>query len=295
MIDFINYISDALIKCKIVREKSGKIDLEALWANEQIKSILGVNANDILNKKMTVMFPAMSTSLFDWPKILSETAMTNDHKVIEQYVSPIEKYLRLSVFGYEDDCFYVAMQDLTDKKAFRRILLEKDREIKHLESELKARANVDMLTKLYNLQFVTDCINNSISSYKEEDVNFCLLLIDIDDFNKINLNFGINTGDVLLKDVANILSSVARKIDVVGRYGNDKFIILLNNVDIDIAKITAGRIKMEIENYDLNLVIGISICGALVEYSGESLEELIEKAEILLSKAQSMGKGIMLS
>lgn len=295
MIDFINYISDAIIKCKIVREESGKIDLEVLWSNEQIKYIISVNVNDILNKKMTAIIPAMSNSLFDWPKILSETAMTNDHKIIEQYVSPIEKYLRLSIFGYEDDCFYIAMQDLTEKKVFRRIMLEKDREIKLLESELKERANVDMLTKLYNLQFVTGCINNSITSYKEEGVNFCLLLIDIDDFNKINLNFGINTGDILLQDVSRILSSVARKIDVVGRYGNDKFIILLNNVDIDIAKITAGRIKVEIEKYDLNLVNGISICGALVEYSGESIEELIEKAEILLNKAQSIGKGIMLS
>ncbi|MDW5300052.1 MAG: GGDEF domain-containing protein [Sedimentibacter sp.] len=295
MMIFKNYISDALIKFKIIREKSGKIDLEVLWSNEQIKSIMGMNEYDIINKKITALFPGMHNSLFDWPKILSEAAMTNNHKVIEQYVSTFEKYLRLSIFGYKDDCFYIAIQDLTYKKTFRRTLLEKDREIKHLGSELKARANEDVLTKLYNLQFVVECIRNSILCYKEEGVNFCLLLIDIDDFNKINLEHGINTGDILLQDVAHILSSVARKIDVVGRYGNDKFIILLNNMDIDIAKISAGRIKMEIEKYDLNLVNGISICGALLEYSGELLEELMENAELLLSKAQSMGKGILLS
>ncbi|MFA9423761.1 MAG: hypothetical protein ACERLG_09295, partial [Sedimentibacter sp.] len=73
------------------------------------------------------------------------------------------------------------------------------------------------------------------------------------------------------------------------------FILILNNVDIDIAKILAGRIKMEIEKYESNFVSGISVCGSLVEYTGESLEEFLDKAETLIDKAQSMGKGTMLS
>ncbi len=295
MMEFLDYISDSLIKCKIVLEKSGKTELEILMVNKQAESIIGASAKDIINKKMTVIFPKLNDSLFEWPKILSEAAMTNDHKVIEQYVVPLEKYLRISIFGYEEGCFYIAMQDITEKKAFKRNMLEKEREIKLLESELKSRANVDILTKLYNLQFITDSINNSISSYMEEGANFCLLLIDIDDFNKVNLKHGINAGDNLLKDVAKMLSSVARKIDVVGRYGNDKFILILNNVDLDIGKLLANRIKMEIEQYDSNLIRGISICGSLVEYNGESIEEFLCKSEKLIKKAQAMGKGTVLS
>ena len=105
----------------------------------------------------------------------------------------------------------------------------------------------------------------------------------------------MNKADIMLQDVAKILSSNARKIDVVGRYGNDKFVIILNNVDIDIAKIMMERIKMEIENYSLNYENKLSICGSLVEYEGETIEELIERSESLLRKAQSMGKGIILS
>ncbi len=295
MKEFAEYISDGIIQCKIVRDKSGKIDIVAIFANKQSEAITGKKVEEILNKAMTEVYPVISDSIFNWPQILSEAAMTSDHKIIEQYVAGFEKYVRLSIFGFEEDTFYLAMTDLTEQKQTKRLLLEKNREIKFLENELKSRANVDPLTKLYNFQFINECIKNSVASYKEEGVNFCLISIDIDDFKKINLLFGMNKADIMLQDVAKILSSNARKIDVVGRYGNDKFILILNNVDIDIAKIMMERIKMEIEHYSLSYDNNLSICSSLVEYEGETIEELIGRSESLLRKAQTMGKGIILS
>jgi len=101
---------------------------------------------------------------------------------------------------------------------------------------------------------------------------------------------------MVLQDVALILTLAARKIDVVGRYGNDKFIMILNNVELDIAKIIVEKVKMEIGRYDLNISNNtIHASGAVVEYRGETLEEFVEKAEELLKKAQAMGKGKILS
>jgi diguanylate cyclase (GGDEF)-like protein len=296
MIEFSNYISDAMIKCRVVRGETGKVDLFVIFCNDKVENITGFKPDVLLEQNMTMLFPKHSDSLFDWPRIICEAAMTNEHKIIEQYFPTFEKYLRLSIFGYKDDTFYIAIQDVTEKKEIRRIVLEKDRQIRLLESEIKSRANVDMLTNLYNFQFMIDCINNSIASYKDEGVNFCMLIIDIDDFKTFNLNYGINTGDKVLQDYARILSSVVRKIDIAGRYENDKFIVVMNNVDIDIAKLMVEKVKMETKNYNLNINnTKLSTCGALVEYSGETIEELFSKAEALLVKAQSMGKGIILS
>lgn len=295
MKDFADYISDGIVQCKIVKNDAGKIDILAIFANKQSEAITGRPVKDILNKKMTEVYPVISESLFNWPQILSEAAMTSDHKIIEQYVAGFEKYVRFSIFGFENDTFYLAMQDLTEQKQTKKTLLEKNREIKFLENELKSRANIDPLTKLYNFQFINECIKNSVVSYKEEGVNFCLISMDIDNFKKINLLYGMQKADIMLQDVAKILSSNARKIDVVGRYGNDKFVIILNNVDLDIAKIMMERIKMEIENYSLNYESKLSVCSSLVEYEGETIEEFIERSESLLKKAQSMGKGIVLS
>ncbi len=101
---------------------------------------------------------------------------------------------------------------------------------------------------------------------------------------------------MVLQDIAALLSLAARKIDVVGRYGNDRFIMILNNVELDIAKIIVEKVKTEINKYDLNISKkNIQVSGALVEYRGEKLEIFIEKGEDLLKKAQAMGKGIILS
>ncbi len=245
---------------------------------------------------MTEVFPNLSDSIFDWPKILCEAAMTNEHTIIEQYINVFEKFVKFNIFGFKDDTFYIMIQDLTHKREIRRIILEKDRQIKHLENEVKSRASIEPLTNLYNFQFITDCLKHSIESYKDEGTAFCVLLIDIDDFKEFNLKHGMETGDMVLQDVAHILSLSARKIDVVGRYGNDKFIMILNNVELDIAKIVVEKVKMEISRYDLNISKNsIQVSGAVVEYRGETLEGFIEKAEELLEKAQAMGKGRILS
>lgn len=292
---YLDYISDAIVQFRMVKNESGNRDIKVIYANKQTESIIGRPLEDVLYKNVTEVFPEIMGSIFDWPKILSEAAMTSDYKVIEQYVTGFEKYIRFNVFGLEDSTFYVAMQDMTEEKEMKRRLLEMEREIKHLENDLKSRANVDMLTKLYNFQFLNECIKSSILNYKEEGINFCLLVLDIDDFKKMNMICGMNKADLILQDVAHILSSNARKIDVVGRYGNDKFMIILNNVDIDIAKVMTERIIDEIETYNTSLDYKLSVCGSIVEYAGESIEKFVEKSENLTTKAQSMGKGIILS
>lgn len=295
MKEFVDYMSDGFVKCKMIQDEE-KFDIEAIYVNKQLESITNKTSEELIGKRMTEVFPTLKDSIFDWPKILCEAAMTSEHTVIEQYINAFEKFVEINIFGYNKGIFYMIFMDITHKREIRRILLEKDRQIQHLEREVKSRANIEPLTNLYNFQFVTDCIKHSIESYKEDGTEFCLFLVDIDDFKKFNLKYGIDIGDRILQDVAQILSLSARKIDVVGRYGNDQFIMVLNNIDLDIAKVIIERIKMDINRH--NLGIGkteIYISGGLVEYRGESLEEFIKKGEEILEKAQAMDKGTILS
>lgn len=297
MREFSEYISDAFVQCELVY-KDGKFDIVAIYANKQLEGITNRTLDQLIDHKMTEIFPNLRDSIFDWPKILCESAMTSDHTAIEQYVNAFEKFVKFNVFGFDTDTFYMTIQDITHKREIRRLILTKDRQIQHLEDEIKSRASIEPLTNLYNFQFVTDCIKNSILSYKEEGTQFCLLLLDIDDFKDFNLKYGMDNGDMVLQDVARMLSISARKIDVVGRYGNDQFIMIINNVELDLAKIIIERIKMDLNSYNLNLNLGnnnINASGAVVEYRGESLEKFIEKAEELSKKAQTIGKGTILS
>jgi len=227
MKEYLDYLSDAIVQCRIAINDEGKADLVAVYANKPTEYIVNKPVEDILNKKFKDIFPVVLNSIFDWPKILSEAAMTSDHKVIEQYVSGFDKFIRFSIFGFDQDTFYVAMQDLTEKKEMKRLLLEKNREIRHLENEIKAKANIDMLTKLYNFQFINESIKSSITSYREEGISFCLLVLDIDDFKKINDTFGHHKGDLVLTQAGQILSACTRKEDVIVRFGGDEFCIWL--------------------------------------------------------------------
>jgi len=294
---FFDYISDAAIKCKIIRRTdSDRTDLQIIYANKQTESITNLSNEDIINNNFLDIFPKMADTLFNWPKIFIETAMTNDSKIIEQYFVPFEKYLKFNVFGYEDDCFDIIITDLTERKEIKRKLLVRDRQIKHLEDEIKSSANIDTLTRLYNYQFIVDSISNSIESYNEESDNFCLLLIDIDNFKKINELHGIKAGDIVLQEMGLLFSSIARKIDVIGRYGKDEFLIIFNNLDIDIAKIIVEKIKQGVEKHIVKPIDSkISISGALLEYDGEAIELLLNKLENKLLKAKSMGKGTIIS
>lgn len=294
---FFDHISDAAIKCKIIKqEDSGKNDLQIIFANKQLESITNVPNNLVINNNFTEVFPKFNDSLFDWPKIFSEAAMTNDSKIIEQYFVPFEKYLRFNIFGYKAGYFDIIITDLTEKKEIKRQLLIRDRQIRHLENELKLRANVDMLTNMYNFQFLIDSISNSIESYKEEGSNFCLLLIDIDGFKDINQKHGIKIGDAILQEIALLLSSLARKIDVAGRYGDDEFLVIFNNLDIDISKLMVERLKQDLEKHTIRLINSkINVYGALIEYGGETIEVLLDKLEKMIEKASSIGKGTIIS
>lgn len=294
---FFDFISDAAIKFRIVmREDTGKLDLQAVYANKQTELITDISNELLINNYITDVIPKLNDSIFDWTKILTEAAMTNESKIIEQYFVAFEKYLRLNIFGYNDGSFNVIVTDITEKKEFRRRILEKNRQIEHLETELKATANVDMLTKLYSFQFITDSVIDSIQGYKEEGTSFCILLVDVDNFKDINQAYGLKAGDKVLQNIGQILGTVARKIDIAGRYGNDKFIILLNNLQLDIAKIIAEKIKEEIRKHSVKFHdFEISVSGALVEYNGESVETLLTEIETKMEKAKTLGRGTIIS
>lgn len=293
---FFDYISDAAIKCRIVlREDNGKIDLQAIYANKKTEFITNVPNEAIINRNMTDVFPKMNDLIFDWPKIFSETAMTNEIKTIEQYFVAFEKYLKFSIFGYDDGCFDLLINDLTEKKEFKRQLLERDRQIKHLQVELKEKANVEMVTKLYNFQFTIDCLRQSIENYKDEKITFCMFILDIDDFKSINRTYGIDTGDEILQNLAYVLKSNARKIDVPGRLEKDRFILVFNHIDIDIAKIMVEKIKHDISKQIKLSDYEVSVSGSLIEYNGQTIENLLFEGEEKLKKAKSLGRGSILA
>lgn len=134
------------------------------------------------------------------------------------------------------------------------------------------------------------------SLFLRDKTPFTLLMIDIDNFKKINDQQGHIAGDNILKWLGQHLKNTFRKIDIIGRYGGEEFIILLPQSTLKTAKEKALKLK---ENIDTSLVpsientrIHLTVSLGVVEVStyDHSLMELVSRVDNLLYKAKNKGK-----
>lgn len=160
------------------------------------------------------------------------------------------------------------------------------------QSTLPKLAHYDELTSLPNRIFFNEILNKSISHAKRHHTISALLLIDINDFKIINVAYGNEIGDLVLKEIANRLSNSLRSEDILARLEGDEFIILLNgigqakfasSVAEKIINICANPFKIEDKVLQIKISIGISI----YPNDGDSLEDLLKHADKALITAKS--------
>ena len=121
----------------------------------------------------------------------------------------------------------------------------------------RSDAITDPLTGLFNIRHFTDCVEERIrqagQNAGDEAASFAVLCLDLDSFKPINDNFGHQRGDRVLSDVAQLLTSLVGKSDVVSRYGGDEFLILLNTAAPGEAAQTARCVQEAVAAYDPQL------------------------------------------
>jgi len=92
-------------------------------------------------------------------------------------------------------------------------------------------ATKDYLTKLYNRHYITARLREMELDYQRTKEKFCVMILDIDYFKKVNDTYGHLVGDKVLIDVANNIKDSCRASDIVGRWGGEEFLIILPRID----------------------------------------------------------------
>jgi len=157
-------------------------------------------------------------------------------------------------------------------------------------------ATTDGLTGLYNHRFFQEHLANSIERSKRSNSHISLLLIDIDFFKKFNDTYGHQSGDAVLRQVAERLKKTVRSSDLVARYGGEEMTIVLDNTDLEEAILTANKICNIIaekpfrlsETIERNVTISIGI--ATFPQHGVVPSALIEFADKGLYRAKENGR-----
>jgi diguanylate cyclase (GGDEF)-like protein len=155
-----------------------------------------------------------------------------------------------------------------------------------LREELETLVKTDHLTQLYSRNYFNECIEHSIN----KDRQGTFVLIDIDDFKKINDTYGHQTGDEVLVQVANIIKNNIREKDVGARWGGEELAVYLPQVDLKTGIAVAERIVKRVrENTSpvITISCGISYWNAENE---ENVNKLFSRADKALYVAKNMGK-----
>ncbi|MEF8917307.1 MAG: sensor domain-containing diguanylate cyclase [Candidatus Bipolaricaulota bacterium] len=161
-----------------------------------------------------------------------------------------------------------------------------DEEIKRikLEEKLKEQSVRDPLTGLYNRRYLNETITKEIERSERYGHNIAFLMIDVNSFKEVNDTYSHQTGDAVLKEIANPLTENVREADTVVRYGGDEFTVMMPETNGE-ANTTVDRLRKEVNNWNeetdiidfqLTLAIGLSHWGP---EQGRGIDESLKEAD----------------
>lgn len=171
---------------------------------------------------------------------------------------------------------------LTNKlTASRKQLNELNRDL----LEIRKNTLTDPLTLLGNRKQYNQSLKQNINTAHQENRAFCLILVDIDLFKRINDEFGHLVGDAVLKVLAEVLKKNTKGRDVVARYGGEEFAIILPNTNISGATQVAEAIRKDLESRDLKLTESGKPIGVITASLGISQFRMGDNEKTIFARA----------
>lgn len=206
---------------------------------------------------------------------------------------PAEVHARM--FDFQDQRVRVwALRDISVRK-------QAEEERGRFIAELKKLATIDDLTGIYNRQAFFTRLDEEVERCERYGHNFCLAILDIDRFKKINDRYGHPGGDVVLKTFAAKISASIRTNDIFARIGGEEFALLLPEATLQSATMMLEKLRQAIEQADIALADGQRVritfsCGvATSTEAGFNIAYLVKRADQRLYLAKSSGRNQVVS
>jgi diguanylate cyclase (GGDEF)-like protein len=179
--------------------------------------------------------------------------------------------------------------------ALRSRLQQQKEDLRVAFERIQILATRDELTGLTNRRHMMDIVSQHQKRLTRTGHHrFCLAIIDLDYFKRINDTYGHGIGDEVLKNFSQVANSVLRETDVLARWGGEEFLVLLNDTEATQAQIGLDRIRQRLSQTVLvpgvpELVVTFS--AGLTHYRvGETLHGCIERADQSLYEAKEAGR-----
>ena len=168
-----------------------------------------------------------------------------------------------------------------------------------LVEELEKYVNYDTLTHLLNRRSMDNYLQTAHKQAKTGLTTFCLMMMDIDDFKKINDTYGHDCGDEVLRNVAHTISTGVKKSDNVFRWGGEEILVLLMT-DLERATAAAERIRTDVArdpvDYRGTVKVPVTITIGVAPYTaGSTIKQMMDDADAKLYYGKRHGKNQVVS
>ncbi|RPI37089.1 MAG: diguanylate cyclase [Nitrospiraceae bacterium] len=163
--------------------------------------------------------------------------------------------------------------------------------------QIREMAITDPLTGLYNRRHVMERFNNEMERARRLRKDLSCIMIDIDNFKRINDTYGHLVGDQTLREISEILTSAIRVYDIASRYGGEEFLIVLPDTGFEDTHTLAERIRTNIKMHhvaksaltpDISVTVSLGI--ATIISTDISVDTLLKRADEGLYKAKERGR-----
>ena len=162
--------------------------------------------------------------------------------------------------------------------------------------EIYEAATTDSLTGLLNRQAFMDRSAGELVYARRNNTFVHVMMIDVDNFKRVNDTWGHQCGDLILKEVARLLNDEKRDSDLLSRYGGEEFLLLMNGISPDDAKKRAEKLRTTIEQHIfswMDTIIPVTISIGISSRQGfaiEQINEFIAESDKLLYVAKDCGR-----
>ena len=261
-------------------------DRKIIWSNRAMSIILGYSESELLGSSTKLLFAEES---------MFETVGRDAYplKINEPYRAQYEMRKADGNKIWID----ISAAAICSNVTMSLWLVNDISKLKALEDKLKHELDHDFLTGLRTRASFMSQALIELHRAVRSNTGFSLLMLDIDFFKLVNDSYGHQTGDIVLKNIAELIKNSLRDFDICARIGGEEFVIALSETNQDEALEVAERIRLLIENTKIlpltpspPLQITVSIGLSSLNSKEDSIDALISRADQALYKAKNTGR-----
>jgi len=270
-------------------------DANICFVNDMFLSLTGFSADEMLGKNPRVLSAGITPpKIYEdlWETVLAGKTwhgnLYNRRKSGEIFCEAIMISPLKNKEG-ETTHYFGIWRDVTRRKGL-------EENMRRTMKELETQSRTDDLTCLYNRRHILVELEREVERALRYGRDLAGLMVDVDNFKQVNDQYGHLVGDKVLRQISDLIIESVRKIDIVGRYGGDEFIVILPESTTETGRLVAERIRKNVAAHDFNLpgkTPALSVSIGLMSFSGIDVVDrvlFVEKIDQAMLRAKRAGK-----